>query len=201
MNAFHRLHQLRMENDEARYRQSDKRERFDRIKDGPKPRAVSAFQLFQTPPDLASRLVALVPADARRILEPSAGLGRLLDALPPGKDVTAVEISPDLCRALYEADRPGVRILQRDFLSLDPVPEFDAVVMNPPFHMRADIAHILHALGFLRSGGTLAALCMDTPHREKALRHLSATWEPVPAGTFRKEGTETPCVLLSIIKP
>ena len=73
--------------------------------------------------------------------------------------------------------------------------------MNPPFHMRADIAHILHALQFLCPGGTLAALCLDTYHREHALKHLSTTWEKLPAGTFRAEGTNVATVLLSIKKP
>ena len=70
--------------------------------------------------------------------------------------------------------------------------------MNPPFHLRADIRHILHALKFLKPGGILAALCLDTPHREAALKPLSATWEKLPAGTFGKEGTHVATVLLTI---
>jgi len=72
---------------------------------------------------------------------------------------------------------------------------FDAVAMNPPFHMRADIRHILHALTFLKPGGKCAALCFDTASRERALRHLSSSWEPLPAGLFGKEGTGVATVL------
>jgi hypothetical protein len=70
--------------------------------------------------------------------------------------------------------------------------------MNPPFTMRADIRHILHARSFLFPGGTIAALCMDTPQREDKLRHLCTTWEKIPASTFRREGTDVPTVLLTM---
>jgi hypothetical protein len=52
----------------------------------------------------------------------------------------------------------------------------------------------------LAPGGTLAALCLDTPHREKALRHRCATWERIPAGAFKSEGTQVPTILLTLKK-
>ncbi len=203
MNAFHRLHSLRMENDEAGYRMAEQAPRFARLanrhENGTAPRAVSAYQLFQTPPDLAARLVALLGSPVR-CLEPSAGLGRLLDWLKC--EVVAVEHAPQLCAELFRQEREGVKILQRDFLTLTPEETglFDAVAMNPPFHIRSDISHIRHALKFIRPGGTLAALCLDTPHREKALRHIASTWEQIPAGAFRAEGTGVACILLTIKK-
>lgn len=206
-NGFHRLHSLRMENDEAGFRMSEQKERFERMagrhENGTAPQAVSAFQLFQTPPELARRLVdllALSPDD--RLLEPSAGLGRLLDCLSPLEpcQAVAVEIAPQLARALYEQHRERVLIMQRDFLQQSPgaLGLFDAVAMNPPFHLRADIRHIIHALTFIRPGGRLAALCMDTPQRESILRPMADTWEQIPAGAFKSEGTNVPTVLLTI---
>lgn len=205
--TFNRLHELRMENDAARYYQQEHAPRFDRMahrhENGTAPRAVSAFQLFQTPPDLAARLVAALdlPAGAR-VLEPSAGLGRILDALQPTApaSVVAVEMAVNLAGELYRQDRPGVQIIQRDFLTVTPaeICLFDAVAMNPPFHMRADIRHILHARQFLKPGGRLAALCFDTPHRTAALRSIADTWEQIPAGTFSKEGTNVPAALLTL---
>jgi len=207
--TFNRLHTLRMENDAAKYAQDELRPRFDRLagrhENGTAPRAVSAFQLFQTPPDIAARLVSASGANRScRVLEPSAGLGRILDALQKSGawDITAVEMAANIAGELYAQCRPELKILQRDFLTV--IPEetglFDCVVMNPPFHLRADIRHILHALKFLQTGGTLAALCLDTPHREKALRPMSSSWEKLPAGTFAKEGTYVPTVLLTIRK-
>lgn len=206
MNPFHRLQNLRMVNDQRGHDMAEMRPRFDALRtrheDGTAPQAVSAFQLFQTPAAMAARLVAAlgpIPTGSR-ILEPSAGLGRILDQLPRGVDVVACEIAPQCAGELFKHDRERVTIRQGDFLGMANLGEFDFVAMNPPFHMRADVRHILHALTLLKSGGTLAALCMAGPQREKALRPLAATWEEIPAGTFRSEGTNVPTVLLTIKK-
>jgi 16S rRNA A1518/A1519 N6-dimethyltransferase RsmA/KsgA/DIM1 with predicted DNA glycosylase/AP lyase activity len=207
MNAatFHRLHNLRMENDAAGYAMQEMAPRFaalaNRHQNGTAPVAVSAFQLFQTPATLAARLVALLElTPGARVLEPSAGLGRILDALAPHQpaEIVAVEMAAACAEQLFK--RENITLRQRDFMNCLPeeLGTFDAIAMNPPFTMRSDIRHILHALKFLKPGGTLAALCMDTQHRESALRHLSATWEKIPAGTFRAEGTEVPTILLTI---
>jgi 16S rRNA A1518/A1519 N6-dimethyltransferase RsmA/KsgA/DIM1 with predicted DNA glycosylase/AP lyase activity len=196
-----------MENDARRYKMQEQAPRFERMADrhtnGTAPRAITAFQLFQTPPTLAHRLAALLPqSQGMRILEPSAGLGRLIDAVHnfEPSELVAVEMAAECARELFTQERAGVRLIQRDFLTIAPeeLGAFDAVIMNPPFHMRSDIRHVLHALKFIRPGGTLAALAMDTSHREKALRHLAATWEKIPTGAFSSEGTSVPTVMLSI---
>lgn len=206
-DEFDRLQGLRHENDAAGYAMQEMRPRFDRMKDrhlnGTAPRAVSAFQLFQTPARLADRMagaLALVPG--ARVLEPSAGLGRLLDALIlhyPG-EVVAVEKAAECAGELFMQNRPGVRLMQRDFLALQPAElgAFDAVIMNPPFHMRDDVRHITHAARFLKPGGRLVALCLDTPQRAAALQPLASTWEHIPAGAFAKEGTRVACAMLTI---
>jgi SAM-dependent methyltransferase len=208
MSPFHRLHALRMDNDDAGYALAELRPRFAALKGrheaGTAPRAVSAFQLFQTPADLAARLVALLGlAGGERVLEPSAGLGRLLDALAPfrPREIVAVEVAPVCAGELFRQARPDVELRQRDFLAVKPADlgaPFDAVAMNPPFHLRDDVRHILHARTFLRPGGVLAAICLDTPHREAALRPLAATWARLPAGTFAAEGTRVATVLLTL---
>lgn len=205
--TFNRLHTLRMENDEAGYRMQEMAPRFaqlaNRHENGTAPRAVSAFNLFQTPVTVAADMAArLELRPGARVGEFSAGLGRLLDATAPYKpgEVVAVEISPILAGELYRQNRAGVRIMQRDFLActVADLGTFDAVVMNPPFHMRADIRHIQHALTFLNPGGILCALCLDTSAREKALKGRAATWTQLPAGTFGREGTSVPTVMLTI---
>lgn len=203
MSGFHRLHALRMTNDAKGFAMEELRPRFKQLaqrhENGTAPRAVSAYQLFQTPPELAKRLVALLGSPSR-VLEPSAGLGRLLDAIT--RDCVAIEQAPQLCAELFRQERERVRILQRDFLTVSPdeLGQFDGIAINPPFHLRSDIAHIEHALSFLAPGGRLAALCMNTPHREKALRHLCDHWEEIPAGAFRSEGTGIATVLLRITR-
>lgn len=201
-----RLHGLQLENDGHRAIMDSMRPRFDRMaarhENGTAPRAVSAYQLFQTPAPLARRLVEAVGImPGMRVLEPSAGLGRLLDAIPRC-EVVAVELAAACASELFRQNREGVTLTQRDFLAchLGELGTFDRVVMNPPFHMRADIRHIRHALTFLKPGGRLAALCLDTRHRSEALRPSAATWEPVPAGTFGKEGTSVPTILATFTR-
>jgi phospholipid N-methyltransferase len=201
-----RLHALRMENDAARYAQEEQRGRFNTIRNrhdnGTAPVAVSAYQLFQTPADLAGRMVALAdPMTGLSWLEPSAGLGRILRpilATSPAS-VTACEVSPDLSGQLY-GQFPGVVLWQGDFLSREPVPVFDRVAMNPPFHMRADIAHIRHALKFLKPGGVLVALCMATRHRAEAFQAMANHWELLPGSTFAAVMTKVETYLLTITR-
>lgn len=182
-----------------------------RHEDGTAPQAVAAHQLFQTPEPIAARLAALLPAfsGSARVLEPSAGLGRLLRALrevPGIAETVAVEVDRELCGCLFRMDLPGVRIMQRDFLTVTPEETglFDAVAMNPPFTMRSDIAHIRHALRFLKPGGVLAGICMAGRQREAAFWDMAGTafervvWEELPAGTFREAGTNVPSILFSI---
>ncbi len=204
-----RLQSLRMANVARGYEMEEMRGRFARLAErhtnGTAPQAVAVHQLFQTPAALAADLVGLLGlSPGARVLEPSAGLGRILDALKPfaPAEVVAVEMAKECAGALFREEREGVTIKQRDFLTVSPAElgAFDAVAMNPPFTMRSDIRHILHALEFVKPGGRLAALCMDTPHREKALRGLASSWEKVPPGTFSKEGTGVGCVLLSIVR-
>ncbi len=223
MKAFHRLHTLRLANDEKRATMDALATRFERLRDrhvnGAAPRAVSAFQLFQTPPALAARMVELAePAPGLTWLEPSAGLGRILRPILATDPATvcACEIDAELSGELFR-EFPGAILGQGDFLTrrpswegggsliVKPFPngpvQFDRVVMNPPFHMRADIRHILHALEFLKSGGVLVGLCLATHHRETALRHLTDQWETIAAGTFRSEGTNVETILFRIRKP
>ena len=205
--ALDRLRSLQIDTILAGADMNAQRVRFDRLRNrhtnGAAPVAVSAFQLFQTPPTLAAKLVALLNlAPGARVLEPSAGLGRILDALAPYQpaEIIAVETAPQLCAQLFKQDRPGVRLMQRDFLTCTPAElgQFDAVAMNPPFHMRDDIRHIRHALQFLRPGARLAAIALSGSRREQELRPLASHWEILPAGTFAAEGTQVETVLMVI---
>lgn len=206
MSGFHRLHSLRMENDAAGFAMDEARPRFERLagrhENGTAPQVVSVYQLFQTPADLAARLVALLELQpGARILEPSAGLGRLLDALSPFNpaEIVAIDNAPDCAGELFRQNRQRVTILQRDFLSVTSadIGLFNAVVMNPPFHMRSDIRHIEHARQFLKPGGRLAALCMDGPRRTDQLKPWAQTWEHIEAGAFKEAGTKIATVLMS----
>ena len=85
----------------------------------------------------------------------------------------------------------------------DPAPlgTFDRIVMNPPFAHGDDIRHIRHALGFLRPGGRLVAICADGPRQQERLRPIASRWLPLPAGTFADQGTDVRTVMLAIDAP
>ncbi len=175
-------------------------EKFAQMKQALKSgvQVVSAPQLFPTPVDLAARMVD--EADIQpgmRVLEPSAGTGRLLDAIAgaePAAEVAAVEVNAALCRNLRAA---GHGVLCRDFLQVTPaeIGYFDRIVMNPPFGGAQDIAHIRHALQFLKPAGRLVALCAAGSRQRAAFEHLGY-WEDLPAGSFASEGTGVDVALL-----
>lgn len=182
-----------------------KRARFAKLasrhEDGTAPQAVSAHQLFPTPAEIAWRMVSLADIQpGHRVLEPSAGTGRLLVRMPVDAEVTAVEIAPELLAVLYR-DFPGVRLKAGDFLARtvdDLGGPFDRVVMNPPFTRGSDVRHIMHACTMLKPGGVLVALCYDGVEQNKRLRPIAKTWEVLPAGSFRSEGTGAGVVLITL---
>lgn len=170
---------------------------------------------------MAKRLV-VAPAYGARILEPSAGEGSLLFALRARglshPHVTAVERDPErysnLKASLPLFDRMQVTLLGGDFLSLQPVqfPDFDAVLMSPPFCNDADpedtmpdITHVRHAWSFLRPGGTLVALMHERVlyGSSRALTFLLGlerfSLEYLPKGTFAPH-SDVAAVLLSTTK-
>jgi predicted RNA methylase len=127
-----------------------------------------------------------------RVLEPSAGRGRIAEQLRRcGAVVTCVELLPGNVKELRE--RGFNRLLEGDFLATDlralsffPPEAFDRIVMNPPFSGQADIDHVRHAFGMLAPGACDAGAARWAPrfsadagraHRSPALllqlpRHL-----------------------------
>lgn len=162
---------------------------------------VSANQLFPTPSDLAARMVEL--ADIQQdthVLEPSAGTGRILDAIKVHAKpcyTVAVEINRNLADML-ERNGQAHDTVCTDFLEWDAPEKFDRILMNPPFERGDDIKHILKARDLLKPGGTLVAICAGGPRQKEALEPLASLWEPLPAGTFQESGTNVNTVLLTI---
>ena len=181
----------------------DQRDRFARLaREDSAPRAVSSFNLFQTPESIADRMASLIRFG--RTLEPSAGLGRLYRAVRLRSDcqMTLVEIAPQCCAELYRetAGDEHAHLVQGDFLQQSPelLGRFDSIIMNPPFKQWRDIKHIEHARTFLAPGGRLVALCAAGPRQHERLRPLATTWEELPAGSFKGEGTGVNVALLTI---
>lgn len=171
-----------------------------------------ALGFFETPPNIAAQLVAAAEVGPlMRVLEPSAGHGAIIRAMPHGAFVDAVEIAPERRERLLDAHLAlhsgGGVMIGRDFLTLEPDDAYDAVVMNPPFARGADVDHITHALRFLRPGGRLAAIASagvefreDKRTRDfRALvAHNHGTIRPLPEGSFASSGTYVRTVLVTM---
>lgn len=199
--SIDRLRKLQSDTAEVSAEMAIERGRFDALRDASPTLAVSAFNLFQTPDALADRMVSLVGLlDGTRVLEPSAGLGRIYRAIRRVSDcpVSLVEVAPQCASVLYretENDR-HCTLHQRDFLEWEPDSKFDVILMNPPFKQGTDIRHIDHALTMLAPGGTLVSLCYAGIRQQK---RFGDVWEVLPAHTFKSEGTRAD-VALAILK-
>lgn len=165
------------------------------------------YQFYETPPDLARRMVAL--ADVRpgdRVLEPSAGRGALLKPLPAQVHRTAVELNPAMMDLPAHADE--VRFM--DFLQCNgELGAFDRIIANPPFRNAQDIEHVRHMRGLLKPGGVLVTVTSPAWRYRADRKHVEfRTWlgglnhevEDLPHGTFKSSGTNIRALLLTIHK-
>ncbi len=214
MSGLDRLLALKAANDAAGALMLEMRPRFAQLAQrhelGTAPRAVIGFNLFQTPRPVAARMADLIRDRVRpgaRILEPSAGLGRLWEPFAEEaealrQDWVMVEEAAECVRAV-RAMLKRAAVHERDFLATsagDLGGEFDAVIMNPPFKQGRDVKHVRHALGMLRPGGRLVSLCYNGTKQNAELRQLATTWEVLPEGSFKAEGTSASVCLLTIDK-
>lgn len=209
MNGLDRLLMLQAENDAAGIRMAEARPLFralaGRHENGTAPRAITGFNLFQTPRIVAAEMAEIVRQYVRpgaRILEPSAGLGRLYEPFSGLEDLrenwVAVENERECVRALRNALK-RLRIHEKDFLQTTAAElggQFDAVIMNPPFQRGTDVKHIKHALEMVKTGGVLVSLCYNGVKQNEELRPISTHWQVLPEKSFRAEGTAASVALL-----
>ena len=145
------------------------------------------LQFYPTPPEVADRVLADVYiADGAKVLEPSCGDGRLLEALRrKGRfDLFGIEVDP---RRAAEARAKGFAVLSANFLETVPVAAYDHVVMNPPFYGQHYTKHVEHALKYLRPRGILTAILPVTARYDHGL--LEGSWSDLPVGAFGASGT------------
>lgn len=127
-----------------------------------------------------------------RVLEPSCGDGRILDVLRERRqEAFGIEYHP--ARASVARSK-GHAVLTANFLEHPARPEFDTVVMNPPFYGRHYVKHVQHALRFLKPGGTLVSILPATAHYDHG--ELKGEWRDLPVGSFSESGTNVPTGML-----
>jgi hypothetical protein len=158
--------------------------------------AKKEFQFFETPKDIVKQMIEL--ADLRpedRILEPSAGRGAIaFEIIKISPKVDVVELNPESFKALIGYFQNEV---QHDFLSLKNVIGYNKIIMNPPFSKQQDIDHVLHAWGFLKTGGTLVSIMSEGTffrqnQKAKDFRKLLEQVGysiPLDEGAFKASGT------------
>ncbi len=132
-----------------------------------------------------------------RVLEPSCGDGRIMDELRK-RGCQSFGIEYHAGRAA-EARAKGHNVLTANFLECPPRPEFDFVVMNPPFSGRHYIKHISHALKFLKPGGRLVSILPATAWYDHG--EIKGSWTDLPVGSFAEAGTNVPTGIVRIGAP
>lgn len=150
---------------------------------------------FETPKAVVERMTSFV-WPAGDVLEPSAGMGAIVDNLPRTY-VGVVCIEKNAERAKTLADK-GYLTVCRDFLEYDTDVRFDTIFMNPPFEASQDIAHVMHAYSLLADDGKMVAIMGEGAFfREDSKATMFRDWlndvggwsEQLPEGSFKESGT------------
>lgn len=186
------------------------------LADGKVLNAKQSFQFFETPEDLAQRMVNLADIDpGMTVLEPSAGRGAIAAVILDKSfdcKLTVLDLDPAhqaVLESLYESSNAvdSYDVLPpSDFLGVGPG-GFDRIVMNPPFTGGQDIEHVRHAYSLLNSGGRIVAIMSPSGFNNSDKRSVGfRAWlsgldhqiEELPAGTFKASGTNVVSMLVKI---
>lgn len=153
------------------------------------------LQYYPTPANVVERVIGRIYIKrGDKILEPSCGCGRILDALrEAGADAFGIEY--DASRA-NQSRAKGHSVMIANFLETAPNPIYDRVVMNPPFYGKHYAKHVEHALKFLKSDGTLTAILPSSARYDHGI--LKGQWEDLPVGSFAESGTNINTTILTI---
>lgn len=153
------------------------------------------LQYYPTPAAVVERVLAeAYVRKGERVLEPSCGCGRFLDAIRNvGGEAFGIEVDP--ARAA-QARAKGHRVLLANFLETVPTGDYDHVVMNPPFYGQHYAKHVNHALKFLKPGGKLTAILPITARYDHGL--LEGRWNDLPVGSFSESGTNINTTVLTM---
>lgn len=159
------------------------------------------LQYYPTPAAVVERVLADIDLRGKRVLEPSCGCGRFLNAMrDAGAEVIGCEVDP-VRAAMCEAK--GHRVIRANFLETVPTASFDRVVMNPPFSGKGYFKHVKHAFLFLKQGGVLTSILPCTARYDHGLLEKefpNGRWEDLPVGSFSESGTNINTCIFTVRK-
>lgn len=150
------------------------------------------LDFFPTAPETVSSMLDIAGIEeGMKVLEPSAGMGHIADAIrETGVEPDVIEMSAER-KELLEAK--GFNVIGRDFMD-ETEGGYDRIIMNPPFSNRRDAEHVRHAYGLLGKDGRVVAIMGEgvffgqdkkaTEFRDW-LESVGGTSEKLPEGSFK----------------
>jgi len=190
----------------------DAAERGEELKPG--TAVAKDLQFYPTPVEVIERLLRDHDFTGMNVLEPSAGTGAIVRELKSrgASRITAVEVNAE--RAACIQNWPGVIVYRANFLDMKARPEFDWVIMNPPFYGTHWMDHVLHAFDWLKPGGRLVAILPATAEIGESARHqkfrawaekraprFERLFTDLPPESFKASGTRIQTVALRLSRP
>ena len=163
---------------------------------------------FETPAALAQRMVDEAEIESgMSVLEPSAGAGRIADAIATEVDKDTITVVERMSSLREILELKGYTVAESDFM--EHTGQYDRIVMNPPFENLQDIDHVRHAYDQLKPGGKMVSIMSPGPFfrdTKKAkefrdwIEEVGGTVEALPEGTFKESGTGVASRLVVIEK-
>ncbi len=189
----------------------DPTELLTEIQNGADRNIKKEFQLFETPLELADKLVFLSnPQEPHIILEPSAGRGAIIHAIHrklQNKNVNWYEIMPENQTILFRV--PNATLVAENFLECNSPAVYDRIIANPPFSKNQDIDHIRKMYAVLADGGRIVSVAskhwqISSNRKETEFRNwldkVGAEIHEIEAGAFKESGTNISAVIIVIDK-
>ena len=147
------------------------------------------FQFFETPHDLADKLVRMADIVlGERVLEPSAGRGRIASLID---GCHCVELNQDNAQFLRSI---GLKVVGNDFTEF--TGDYDVIVANPPFTLQQDIDHVNRMIDMAkrRVVSVMSASVMFRDNKKTVdfrdrINELGGTIETLPDKTFAESDT------------
>lgn len=132
-------------------------------------------QFFETPNSIAENMINLCGLGrSSKILEPSAGRGKLLHQLKKEYNYSWFnEVQIDVCESyepFIEELNSSYNFICNDFLDYNYKDscKYDFIIMNPPYSRNQAVRHVRHAWNHLNPSGRIIAL-LPLSHQSETL--------------------------------